>query len=546
MKRFAALYLALDGATSTQRKLAALNDYFDHAPAADAAWASYFLAGGKPRQTVNSRVMRPAAARAAGIPDWLFDECYDAVGDLAETIALVLPPSTDDARDIGLAACMEEIILPLRGQTPEQQGDSLLAAWRHLEDGSRFVFTKLITGAFRVGVSRLLVTQALARHSGAEGAVIAQRLMSYLRTAAHPTAEAWRKLIGEAHATEASAQPYPFFLAQSLAGAPEGTLGARADWLAEWKWDGIRGQLVRRGGFAQLWSRGDELIGESFPELLDMGRALPDGCVIDGEVIGWDAAADRPLPFALLQTRISRKRLSAAQLQKVPVVLIAYDLLELAGRDLRALPLGERRARLVELVRTLDEPRLRLSAAVPGEDWPALAEQRRRARERGAEGLMLKRLDSPYGVGRTKQAARGEWWKWKLDPMSIDAVLVYAQPGNGRRASLFTDYSFAVWNAPPGTPDRQLVQFAKAYSGLTDAEIREVDAFVRRHTLEKFGPVRSVKPALVMEIGFEGIQRSTRHKSGVAVRFPRILRIRHDKPADEADTVEALRTLLDA
>lgn len=551
MKAFAGLYTELDSATSTQRKLAALGRYFANAQPADAAWATYFLAGGKPRQSVKSTALRLAAADAASIPEWLFQECYDAVGDLAETIALLLP-DVDASADIPLAECMQTLILPLRQLSLDEQRAGLRSAWSRLDTASRFVFNKLITGSFRVGVSRLLVTQALAKLSGLDANIIAQRLMGYLTSNAQPSADDWLKLVGSHTGLEPDAQPYPFFLAQALQGAPQETLGEAVDWLAEWKWDGMRGQLVKRGGSAQLWSRGDELISERFPELMDMARALPDGCVLDGEVIAWqhgvtshDAIGNMgdgvPLPFGKLQTRMARKRLSAKLLAEVPIVFIAYDLLEYQGTDLRNESMATRRKLLMSLLHAINEPRLKLSPAIEVHSWEQLAQVRSEARERGAEGLMLKRLDSAYGVGRTKRQTRGEWWKWKLDPMSVDAVLVYAQRGHGRRASLYTDYSFAVWD--DSEAERKLVPFAKAYSGLTDAEIREVDAFVRRNTIEKFGPVRTVKAQLVMEIGFEGIQVSKRHKSGVAVRFPRILRVRHDKPMEEADTLSSLKAL---
>ncbi|MDB5802057.1 MAG: ATP-dependent ligase [Rhodocyclales bacterium] len=543
MKAFAALYTELDSATSTQRKLAALGRYFAQAAPANAAWATYFLAGGKPRQSVKSSALRFAAAEAAAIPEWLFEECYDAVGDMAETIALLLPDASETS-DIPLAECITTLILPLRLLPLEAQMAGLRTAWSRLDSASRFVFNKLITGSFRVGVSRLLVTQALAKLSEVDANIIAQRMMGYLASNAQPTADDYLKLTASHNAHEPDAQPFPFFLAQSLQSPPENSLGEATEWLVEWKWDGMRGQLVKRGGSAQLWSRGDELISERFPELMEMAAALPDGCVLDGEVIGWDSQSDAPLPFAKLQTRMARKKVGAKLMADVPIVFIAYDLLEYQGVDIRSETMATRRALLVGLVDAVNEPRLKLSAAIQVTSWAQLAEVRREARERGAEGLMLKRLDSAYGVGRTKRQTRGEWWKWKLDPMSVDAVLIYAQRGHGRRASLYTDYSFAVWDDNnPDSDERKLVPFAKAYSGLTDAEIREVDAFVRRNTLEKFGPVRTVKPELVMEIGFEGIQVSKRHKSGVAVRFPRILRVRNDKPMEEADTLESLKAL---
>jgi DNA ligase 1 len=546
MKAFAALYVELDSATSTQRKLAALIRYFAQVPPADAAWASYFLAGGKPRQSAKSSALRLAAADAAAIPEWLFEECYDAVGDMAETIALLLP-DVSESSDIPLSECMTTLVLPLRQLPVEEQMIGLRTAWARLDSASRFVFNKLITGGLRVGVSRLLVTQALARLSGVDAKVIAQRLMGYLTSNAMPTAADYLKLVAVHDTHEPNAQPYPFFLAQSLQSPPESSLGEATEWPVEWKWDGMRGQLVKRGGSAQLWSRGDELISERFPELMEMAAALPDGCVLDGEVIGWSHEQGAPLPFGKLQTRMARKNVSTKLMADVPIVFIAYDLLEYQGADIRDETMATRRALLVDLVQSVNEPRLKLSAAIQVMSWSQLAEVRRDARVRGAEGLMLKHLDSAYGVGRTKKQTRGEWWKWKLDPMSVDAVLVYAQRGHGRRASLYTDYSFAVWDDTAADADqRKLVPFAKAYSGLTDAEIREVDAFIRSNTLEKFGPVRTVKPELVMEIGFEGIQASKRHKSGVAVRFPRILRLRHDKPMEEADTLESLKALAGA
>jgi DNA ligase-1 len=383
----------------------------------------------------------------------------------------------------------------------------------------RFVWNKLITGEFRVGVSRLLVIRALAEISGLDARTITDRLAG----AWQPSEESYRRLLSP-EVGQRSGEPYPFFLAHALADAPE-ELGARGDWLAEWKWDGIRAQIVRRGAQTWIWSRGDELVTERFPEVQMLAAKLPDGSVLDGEILAW--REDRPLPFANLQRRIGRKILTAKLLADCPVAFLGFDLVEEAGCDIRCMPLRERRERLQKLP-------VRVSEALVAPGWKELALLRDGARAKGVEGIMLKRLDSAYGVGRT----RGDWWKWKLEPMSVDAVLVYAQRGHGRRASLYTDYTFAVWN------EAELVPFAKAYSGLTDAELRRVDAFIRRNTSEKFGPVRTVKPEIVCEIGFEGIQPSRRHKSGVAVRFPRILRLRPDKRPDQADTVAGLRALL--
>lgn len=541
MQRFTALYLSLDSSTSTRHRVQAMQDYFAQVPAEDAAWAVYFLAGGKPRQAVGTRVLRETGARAAGMPDWLFDECYEAVGDLAETLALILPPPVE-VSDRPLHHWVD-VLDALRAAPVDEKPSQLLAAWQVLDADERFLFNKLITGALRVGVSRLLVTRALSACAGVPPELLAQRLIGYL--AADPAragvgAARFEALIAPAGDDEAGMQPYPFFLAHPLQSAPDEALGDATDWLAEWKWDGIRAQLVRRAGEVALWSRGEELISERFPELVEAAGALPDGCVLDGEVLAW--RDDAPLPFAQLQTRITRKRLSRRLLDDVPAVFMVYDLIELDDVDLRAQPQSIRRERLQGLIGKAPHPALHLSPVLPG-DWNQLAAQRDRARALGVEGLMLKRADAPYGIGRTKLDSRGQWWKWKLDPYTIDAVLIYAQRGHGRRAGLYSDYTFAVWSAAPdGT--RALVAFAKAYSGLSDAEMRDVDAFIRSHTLERFGPVCSVTPELVFELGFEGIQASPRHKSGIAVRFPRMLRRRLDKPAAEADTLDALRALM--
>ncbi len=559
MRRFAALYEALDASTATGDKLRALQRYFAEAPAEDAAWAVYFLAGGKPRQVVPTALLREAAQAEAAIEPWLFEECYQAVGDLAETIAHVLPAGGGGA-DAGLEHWVEQRLLPLRGLAPAEQQLRVREAWRELDAGGRFLFVKLIGGGFRVGVSRLLVQRALAAHAGLDPKRVAQRLMGWTDARATPSAARFQALLaaGDDTAPEAG-QPYPFFLAHALADDPA-TLGPVGDWLVEWKYDGIRAQLVRRAGGCWIWSRGEELITERFPEVVERARALPEGCVLDGEILAWHGDAPQPAPFNLLQQRIARKTLTKKVLADAPAVFVAYDLLEAGGQDLRAQPQHERRARLEAL---LAGGALRLSPRVEAADWPAFAALRAHSRERGVEGLMLKQREARYGSGRTK--SEGTWWKWKVDPLAVDGVLVYAQAGHGRRASVYTDYTFAVWNRAPASAAEaaavvdaiarrepaqpgalQLVPFAKAYSGLSDAEFAEVDRVIRAHTLEKFGPVRSVRPTLVFELGFEGINRSPRHKSGVAVRFPRMLRIRHDKPLHEADTLATLERLMSA
>jgi len=557
MKAFAALYAALDASTGTLDKVAALRRYFQATNAADAAWALYFLAGGKPRQTVPTALLRATACREASLPDWLFEECYQAVGDLAETIAHVLPAAASP-RELGLADWVEQRLLPLRGLPADVQVDALAGWWRELDAPGRFLLTKLIGGGFRVGVSKLLVQRALAEAFGIDAKLVAQRLMGYTDAKQLPTAARFNAL----HAAQTEAdpgQPYPFFLAHAWtedAAALAQRLGDLSGWLAEWKYDGIRAQVLRRDGRCWIWSRGEELMTERFPEVVALAERLPEGTVLDGEILVWVDGA--PAPFQRLQQRIGRKNLTKKLLAEAPVSFIAYDLLEWQGSDQRTQPLHHRRALLEALCADAGMP---LSPRVTAENWPALSALRQQSRERGVEGFMLKALDSAYGSGRTK--ADGTWWKWKVDPLSVDCVLIYAQAGHGRRASVYTDYSFAVWNRAPRDaaeaqavveaisrrePARegalQLVPFAKAYSGLSDAEFAQVDKVVRAHTLEKFGPVRSVKPTLVFELGFEGVNRSARHRSGIAVRFPRMLRIRLDKPLHEADSLAQLQAML--
>ncbi len=529
MKAFARLYADLDETTATSEKVAALVRYFGDAPAADAAWAVHFLSGRRPKRLIRSGDLRAWATEAAAIPEWLFDESYHAVGDLAETIALLLPEPADPAGDSGpLRVWVEERLLRLRDLDPPAQRTALLAAWSELGGRERYVWNKLITGAFRVGASQRLVVRALAEVSGVPDEVIAHRLMG----AWEPDADFFRRLVATDTEDADRSRPYPFALAYPLELEAD-ALGPVEEWQAEWKWDGIRAQLVRRAGSVWLWSRGEDLLTGRFPEVELTGGVLPDGTVLDGELLPWLDGA--PLPFAQLQRRIGRKTLSRKILAEVPVVLLAYDLLEDAGADVRGQPLVQRRARLEALVGALPGgAAIRMSPIVAALDWAALVDARQAARDQNAEGLMLKRRNSVYGVGRR----RGDWWKWKVDPYSVDAVLIYAQLGSGRRAGLFTDYTFGIWD------DGKLVPFAKAYSGLTDAEIAKVDAFVRQNTVERFGPVRVVKPELVFELAFEGIQRSSRHRSGIAVRFPRMARWRTDKRAADADSLDTVRALL--
>ena len=568
MKAFAQLYANLDETTSTNAKRQFLEDYFRQAQPADAAWAVYFLSGGRPRQLVPTKVLRELAIKLANVPEWLFEESYQAVGDLAETFSLLLPEA-EQTSDEGLAWWLENALLPLRGLPPEELHERLPPLWAQLDRASLMLCLKLITGSFRVGVSKLLVTRALAQMAGLDSKRVAQRLVGYTDLSHRPVADSYLKLIAEESSDEHAqrgGQPYPFFLAHSLQQPVDQfdtLLGPSSDWQVEWKWDGIRAQLVKRDGRLWIWSRGEELVSDRFPELHSLTASLPDGTVIDGEIVVWktpppadvapedfslddasSTSADAPAaqPFALLQQRIGRKTLSKKILEEIPVVVLAYDLLEWHGEDWRSRPQHERRTQMEQVIAQAADPVLRPSPVLTGEDWLDLGRQREASRTLGVEGMMLKARDSLYGVGRTKDM--GTWWKWKVDPFSVDAVLIYAQAGHGRRASLYSDYTFAVWDGPPEAAERTLVPFAKAYSGLTDEEMRKVDAIVRKTTVEKFGPVRSVTPTLVFELGFEGIALSKRHKSGIAVRFPRMLRWRHDKPVAEADSLATLQDLL--
>ena len=527
MQRFAECYRRLDETTKTNRKIAAMRDYFAHAAPADAAWAVYFLCGQKPKRLILVRNLAHWATELAEIPEWMFLECYEAVGDLAETIALLLPPPTNSSHR-PLHEWMEEVLLPLARLPEPEQRSALRQAWSTLTPEERLVFNKLVTGAFRVGVSQGLVVRALAEVAGLSPAVIAHRLMG----AWQPTAEFFRDLLAPDTGAADRSRPYPFCLAHPLQIDPQ-ELGPVENWSAEWKWDGIRAQLIRRGGETHLWSRVEEPMLERFPEIAGAATALPDGTVLDGEILAW---RDDVLPFGELQKRIGRKFVGKKLLADVPVRLVVFDILEENGIDLRRQPLRARRARLDALLSTAPAGVLTPSQIITAQSWEDLAQLRATSRSRQVEGLMLKRLDSPYEVGRVT----GSWWKWKIEPYSCDAVLIYAQRGSGRRASLYTDYTFAAWD------NGQLVPFAKAYSGLSDEEIREVDRFVRQNTVEKFGPVRSVKPELVFELAFEGIQLSTRHKSGIAVRFPRIARWRRDKRPEDVDSLETVKGLLDA
>lgn len=534
MRQFAELYRALDEALGTNAKVDALVDYFSRCSPDDGAWAVYFLVGHRIKRLVPSKDMRQWAAQAAGIEDWLFEACYESVGDLAETMALLVAASTspgktgehNQGKQQELAHWIDNRILPLRKLEEVERARLLRQSWQELSNHERFVFNKIVTGGFRVGVSKGLVIRALAKASDVATSVIAHRLMGSWE----PTPHFFEALVSRDDGEADASKPYPFMLAHPLQDDPN-VLGDPQNWLAEWKWDGIRAQILRRDGQSYVWSRGEELILERFPELYDAIAELPDGTVLDGEIVAWKD--DRVMPFADLQRRIGRKRVGKKLLSDVPCRFIAFDLVEHGGQDIRSMPLADRRMKLLKTIGAIEDTSLQVSSSIEATSWEDLSQHREESRLHGTEGLMLKRLDASYEVGRPT----GLWWKWKVDPFVCDAVLIYAQRGHGRRSNLYTDYTFAAWD------DGQLVPFAKAYSGLTDEEIRQVDRFIRKNTLEKFGPVRSVKPELVFELAFEGIHESKRHKSGVAVRFPRISRWRHDKRIQQADTLATIKSM---
>ena len=526
MKRFAALFSAIDQTTKTNAKVAALAAYFRDTPDDDKLWTIALFSGRRPRRAITTTRLREWAAERAGIPLWLFEESYPIVGDLAETIALVLPAPTTTHND-SLTAWITRL-RALDTADDATRKATVLAAWDQMPPTERMVFNKLLTGGFRVGISRKLMTRALAQATGRDEAELAHRLMGDWT----PDSTSFRDLIETPDSAAQASRPYPFCLAHGLEDAPD-TLGSPDDWLAEWKWDGIRGQVIVRQGTHFIWSRGEELMTDRFPEFADAAKLLPDGTVLDGELLAFDGAS--PLPFNALQKRIGRKTVPKKLLTEAPVILMAYDLLEENGQDLRHVPFATRRARLDTMLANLPaQAPIRPSQPLTFTDWSDLTGQRANARAHRAEGLMLKHKNSPYHAGRKK----GDWWKWKLDPLTLDAVMIYAQQGHGRRANLFTDFTFAVWDG------NDLVPFTKAYSGLTDAEFRQITAWVRKNTLQRFGPVRQVRAEHVFEIAFEGIAPSPRHKSGVALRFPRMKRWRHDKPVAEANTLQDLRDMV--
>ncbi len=535
MKQFADLVNVLGTSTKTNDKLKALQNYFAVAADKDKTWVIAIFSGRRPKRIINSTILQGWCREIIGITQWLFDECYHTVGDLGETIALLLPEPehrTAFTSEHTLSYYLETFIR-IEKEADEVKKEFIIDSWQQMGRNEKFVFIKLITGGFRIGVSQKMMVNALAKSVDISPSIIAHRISGNW----DPAETAFDNLLSEDAANTDFSKPYPFYLAYAVEEDLK-SLAEENQWQAEWKWDGIRGQVIKRNNDFFVWSRGEELMTEKFPEYNEFKNMLPEGTVIDGEIISLAAPAQdgifRPLPFAALQTRIGRKNITKKQLTEAPVGFIAYDLLEYLGEDIRYRPMVERRALLEEIIGNIHHPALHISPVIPFTNWDELREVRTGSRDMGSEGIMLKRKDSPYQVGRK----RGDWWKWKIDPLTIDAVMIYAQKGHGRRSNLYTDYTFAVKDGD------KLIPFTKAYSGLTDKEFAQVDNFVKRNSLEKFGPVRTVKPALVFEIAFEGIAASNRHKSGVALRFPRMSRWRTDKKPDEINTLDDLKEML--
>ena len=528
LELFANLVSELSASTKTNEKIQSLVDYFAIAPDADKVWVIAIFSGRRPRRAVNSMLMREWATEIVHIPEWLFNECYHTVGDLSETLALLLPDVKNDKQITESLSYYLEKFISIEKEDVNIKKEFIVDSWQQMNKNERFVFNKFITGSFRIGVSQKTIVNALAKVVELSSSVIAHRISGNW----DPVTTTFQELLSETASLSDFSKPYPFYLAYAIDGEVE-DLGDINEWQAEWKWDGIRGQIIKRNNELFVWSRGEELMTDKFPEYFILKDLLPDGVVLDGEII--PAEQGKPLPFAVLQTRIGRKNISKKQLQEAPISFFVYDLLEYNYEDWREKPLTERRKKLEEIITPIKNNAIQISEIIHSNSWNELADLRKKSREMNSEGIMLKRKNSDYKVGRR----RGDWWKWKIDPLTIDCVMVYAQKGSGRRSNLYTDYTFAVKDGD------KLVTFTKAYSGLTDKEFGQIDNFVKRNSIEKFGPVRTVKPELVFEITFEGIAASNRHKSGVALRFPRMSRWRKDKTVEDINTMDDLREMLE-
>ena len=525
MEFFSKLFHDLDSTTKTNIRLDFLVDYLTTADPKDAIWVCWFLNGKRIKGAIKSSELKELASDYSGFPLWLVEECHDNVGDLAETISLLVGDAVVPSNVIGLNSIVDRYIRSLVGMSLDEKRDRLREAWKTFRSEDSLPFHKLLTGGFRMGISSGNLYKALARVGNVEPAVIAQRLSGNW----NPGSLTLDDILQPSSSDSRFCVPFPFCLAHPLQEEPY-TLGDCNDWQVEWKWDGIRAQLIINSGLSMLWSRGDESVGNSFPEIIEASKLIPHDICLDGEILPW--GIDGVGHFSELHKRIGRKSPGFSILERIPTRFMAYDILACDNQDLREKPLSFRREKLEKLLAGLPPNfPIGLTSLVYGKDWSTFARLRKESRRRRVEGFMLKRKKSSYATGRVK----GGWFKWKVDPFLADMVLVSAQMGHGKRANLYSDYSFAGWC------NGELFTVAKAYSGLSNEEIEDIDDFIRKNISGKFGAVRGVKPKLVFEIAFEGVNISSRHKSGIALRFPRIKRWRKDKLPNDACTLDEIR-----
>jgi len=534
LNNFSELFLNLDSSNSTNNKIEVLKNYFLSNDPIDNSWAIYLLTGKSNKRFISGRYLKNLFSELYEYPVWLIDTCYLKVGDSAEVITLLLKNKSTSRKKVLLNISLNELLsktIPdLSKLNDEEKNFKIKNMWETLPEDNHLIFNKILTGTFRVGVSIGLITKSISKLINIDEEIISHRLMGNFE----PSIDSYEFLINKnINLQELNSKPFPFLLANTI----EDKIFKHSinDFQFEWKYDGIRMQLIKRSGNVSLWTRGQELVNDSFPELVDKMSHIKDDFVLDGELLVWNFKEQIAFDFSLLQKRINRKSPTRSIQIKYPIIFIAYDLLEINGRDIREIKLENRRIELEKYFsKWHNKTENNISAIfkicnlIFPKDWPDALNYKEKSRENNTEGLIIKKKTSIYSSGRK----RGIWWKYKVDPMQLDAVLIYAKGGSGRRAGLYTDYSFALWK------DKELIKFASAYSGLTNIEIKELDKWIRKNTIEKFGPVRSLKPEMVFEISFEKIQISKRHKSGIAVRFPRITKWRKDKKINDADSLE--------
>jgi len=518
MRLFGQLLQACLQEPKTLQKISLLSDYFNEESPENMPMALHFLMGENMGRFCSGRQLREWAAQLLGLPDWLVDESYEALGDNSETISLLFPNKPSSLAHDLKAVC--ERIQQLKSEPIDVKKDWIIDVWSKSSRDDIYTFNKLLGGGIRIGASKKNVLKALSRTVHLDVDILEQRLLGTWE----PTKIAYDALVNPDDIAGKGTCPYPFFLASPIQDV-DATLMPFSDWQIEPKWDGIRAQLVHRQEGTQLWSRGNDLISDQFPDILDSASELPYG-VYDGEVLAW--GADGPQPFADLQKRLNRKKVTRQLLASIPCIMMLYDCLEFEGVDVREQALHERCKKIRDL-----RPPFYTSNPLTLNGVSALNDYVKNARNNRVEGVIIKRLSSAYKSGRV----RGDWWKLKVDPLLLDVVIMYAQKGKGIRSGLFTDYTFGVWD------NNQLVPIGKAYSGLTNDEIKQVHQILNNHLTDRFGPVRGVSPCVVLEVAFDSIQESPRHKSGLALRFPRINRLRLDKPVEEANSLEDARAL---